>query len=89
MAISNGIGSNIFDILIGLGFPWLIAYIFFGQKITVATENLNSSVILLFATVIAILFLFIIRKWKIGRYSGYFLIVLYLAYLVWVIMTSV
>lgn len=89
MAISNGIGSNIFDILFGLGFPWLIAYIFLGQKITVATENLNNSIVLLFATVIAILFLFIIRKWKIGKYSGYFLITLYLIYLGWVIIESV
>ena len=88
MAISNGIGSNIFDILFGLGFPWLIAYIFLGQKITVATENLNSSIILLFATVIAILFLFIIRKWRIGKYAGYFLIGLYLIYIVWVILES-
>jgi Ca2+/Na+ antiporter len=85
MAISNGIGSNIFDILFGLGLPWLVAYLFFGKKLTVATENLNSSIILLFATVIAILFLFIIRKWRVGKYSGYLLIALYLAYLVWVI----
>lgn len=89
MAISNGIGSNIFDILFGLGFPWLLGYIFLGQKITVATENLNNSIILLFATVIAILFLLIIRKWRIGKYSGFFLIGLYLVYFVWVILKSI
>ena len=85
MAISNGIGSNIFDILFGLGFPWFIAYIFLDEKINVATENLNNSIVLLFATVIVILFLFIIRKWQLGKYSGYFLIALYLVYLGWVI----
>lgn len=89
MAISNGIGSNIFDILFGLGFPWAIASLFLGQKITVATENLYNSIILLFATVIVILFLFIIRRWRVGKYSGYFLIALYLIYLTWVIMESV
>lgn len=89
MAISNGIGSNIFDILFGLGLPWAIAYIFLGQKITVATENLYHSIILLFATVIVIAFLFIIRRWKVGKYSGYFLISLYLIYLTWVIIKSV
>ncbi len=86
MAISNGIGSNIFDILFCLGFPWLIAYIFLGKKIVVATENLNNSIVLLFITVIAILFLFIIRKWRVGKYSGYFLIFLYVMYLGWIIM---
>jgi len=89
MAISNGIGSNIFDILFGLGLPWAIAYIFLGQKITVATENLYHSIILLFATVIVIAFLFIIRRWKVGKYSGYFLISLYLIYLTWVIIKSI
>ena len=89
MAISNGIGSNIFDILFGLGLPWAIAYIFLGQKITVATENLYHSIILLFATVIVIAFLFIIRRWKVGKYSGYFLISLYLIYLIWVITNSI
>ena len=89
MAISNGIGSNIFDILFGLGLPWAIAYIFLGQKITVATENLYNSIILLFATVIVIAFLFIVRRWKVGKYSGYFLIALYLIYLIWVITNSI
>lgn len=89
MAISNGIGSNIFDILFALGFPWLIAYVFLGQKITVATENLNSSIILLFATVFVIMFLFIVKKWKLGKYSGYFLIGLYLIYLGWVVMGAI
>jgi len=87
MAISNGIGSNIFDILFGLGFPWLIAYIFLGEKIVFDTENLNSSIALLFITVVTILFLFIIRKWKMGKYSGYFLVSLYLIYLAWLLIS--
>lgn len=88
MAISNALGSNIFDILIGLGLPWLIVISINGGQIPVVTENLNSSIVLLFATVIAILFLLILRKWKIGRYSGLFLIGLYVTYLVWAITQS-
>ncbi|MFA5178561.1 MAG: calcium/sodium antiporter [Candidatus Paceibacterota bacterium] len=82
MAISNAIGSNIFDILIGLGLPWIFIT-FRGSIISVATENLTSSIILLFATVISILSFLIIRKWHIGRFAGIGLIFLYLAYLVW------
>lgn len=89
MAISNAIGSNIFDILIGLGLPWLIMISIYGNTIPVATENLNSSIILLFATVVAIMFLLIMRKWRIGRYSGLFLIALYVAYVVWAIVQAV
>lgn len=89
MAISNSIGSNIFDILIGLGIPWLIVIIFTKKTITVATENLNSSIILLFATIVATLFLLIIRKWRIGRLPGFILIGVYIAYLVWAILQAI
>lgn len=86
MAISNAIGSNIFDILVGLGVPWMITLSIKSGAIPVETSNLLSSVILLFATVIVILFLLIIRKWKIGRYAGWFLISLYGAYVIWAVM---
>jgi K+-dependent Na+/Ca+ exchanger-like protein len=89
MAISNSIGSNIFDILVGLGLPWMLILAFTGNTIHVATENLNSSIILLFATVLAILFLLLFKKWKIGRMSGLALIGLYAAYLVWAILQAV
>lgn len=89
MAISNAVGSNIFDILFGLGFPWMLFLAFTGKTIHVATENLNSSIILLFATVLAILFLLLLRKWKIGRKSGLILIGLYVAYLIWAILQVV
>jgi len=83
MAISNALGSNIFDILVGLGVPWLIFLAINGGTIPVSTENLYGSVVLLFATVFVIFFLFLLRKWRIGNKSGYFLIILYIAYLAW------
>lgn len=82
MAISNAIGSNIFDILIGLGLPWAI--ITFGGKIVpVATENLINSIILLFASVITVLIFLISRRWRIGRLAGISLISIYLIYVTW------
>jgi Ca2+/Na+ antiporter len=86
MAISNAIGSNIFDILVGLGLPWLVFLAINGGTIPVSTENLYSSVVLLFATVFVIFFLFLLRRWKIGRKSGYFLIILYVLYLIWAVL---
>lgn len=85
MAISNAIGSNIFDILIGLGLPWFVMLSFGKGSIYVSTENLLSSIILLFATVFVIFFLLALRNWKIGYRAGYFLICLYIAYLIWAI----
>lgn len=85
MAISNALGSNIFDILFGLGVPWLVVLAISGGVIPVSTENLLSSVILLFATVLVIFFLLLARQWKIGHRAGWFLIGLYVVYLVWAI----
>ncbi len=88
MAISNAIGSNIFDILFGLGVPWFLVLLFQEKTIPVSTENLLSSIILLFATVLVIFFLLFLRKWKIGAKAGYFLIALYIIYLLWSIGVS-
>lgn len=89
MAISNAVGSNIFDILFALGFPWLLVISLRGTDIVVGTENLFSSIILLFATVIALLFILITRKWNIGKRSGLILIFTYVAYVVYNILQVV
>lgn len=82
MAIANAVGSNIFDIAIGLGLPWLFV-LFTRPFIPVATENLFSSIFLLCATVIALLFLLIAQKWQIGKKAGIVLIVLYVFYVLY------
>jgi len=81
MAIANAVGSNIFDIAIGLGLPWIFIILWRGESVQVVTENLESSIVLLFATVIALLFLLIIRRWEIGRYAGILLIGAYIWYI--------
>jgi len=81
MAIANAVGSNIFDIAVGLGLPWLVVILWRGESVQVATENLQSSIVLLFATVIALLFLLLVRRWEIGRYAGILLIGAYLWYI--------
>lgn len=81
MAVANAVGSNTFDINVGLGLPWFVFILMTGRSIPVATENLSSSIVLLFATVLALLFLLIVKKWAIGRYAGVLLIAAYIFYL--------
>lgn len=85
MAVSNAIGSNIFDILFGLGLPWLAFIVLKGGTVPVSSENLTSSIILLLATVVALLFIVITRNWKISHRSGFLLLGLYGAYIVYII----
>lgn len=89
MAVSNAVGSNVFDILFALGFPLLIVIATQGTPVTVDTANLVGSVILLFATVVSLLTLLIVRRWHIGRHAGLLLIGLYILYLVYAGWTSI
>lgn len=82
MAIANAVGSNIFDILFGLGMPWLLVTAFMNKTVVVATENLLSSVFLLFATVIAVFFVLAMKKWELGRRAGILLIIIYIGYII-------
>jgi len=81
MALSNAVGSNIFDILIGLGFPWALIIIFTKDTVPVVTDQLFVSVILLFSSVLIILLLLVINNWSIGRKAGIFLLLLYVAFI--------
>ncbi|MDX1475727.1 MAG: hypothetical protein R3309_16255, partial [Reinekea sp.] len=81
MAIANAVGSNLFDIAIGLGLPWIFVILWRRESVLVVTENLESSIVLLFATVVALMFLLITRRWAIGRFAGVLLIGAYLWYL--------
>lgn len=56
MAVSNAIGSNVFDICIGLGLPWLLATLYdgHGRKINAATESIVASTVILFLVVVVL-----------------------------------
>jgi len=87
MAVGNAVGSNVFDILFGLGVPWVIILMLRGGYVPVSTDNLIGSILLLFATVAAILFILLVRKWRIGQRSGLVLIALYILYLIYTFKT--
>ncbi|HKJ79275.1 MAG TPA: calcium/sodium antiporter [Prolixibacteraceae bacterium] len=82
MAVSNAIGSNIFDILVGLGLPMLIFMFIHGSSIDAGGSNLTGSAIILFASVILLFLLLIFSKWKIGKPGGFILVGLYIFYVV-------
>jgi len=84
MAVSNAIGSNIFDIFIGLGLPWFIYILITGENLIGShQETLNTSMFLLMGSAIFIFIALWLKKWKIGPGIGYVLIISYVLYLVW------
>jgi len=54
MAVSNAIGSNVFDILLGLGLPWMLGTLIFGEDIPVDASNLMPLTVILFGTLIGV-----------------------------------
>jgi len=82
MAVSNAIGSNIFDILIGLGLPFMIIMLIEGATVE-AGGNIIHSVIILFGSLLLLVFLLLIKRWKVGKPTGIILIVVYIAYIVY------
>ncbi|MGQ8337559.1 calcium/sodium antiporter [Sunxiuqinia sp. A32] len=82
MAVSNAIGSNIFDILVGLGLPFMIAMVVYGRSIQAGGQNLVASSVILFVSLVTFFILLLINKWKVGWITGSILVGLYIFYVV-------
>lgn len=83
MAIANAVGSNIFDILLGLGFPWFLKCLISGSVVKVDNKGAAESVGILLATVGLFIVTLIMQKWRMTKQVGMALFGLYLAYVVY------
>jgi len=70
MAVSSSIGSNIFDVLIGLPVPWLIHGIAIGP-FKVGAENLEISILVLCAMLFVLVLSIHLSGWKMSKTLGY------------------
>jgi len=90
MAVSSSIGSNIFDILVGLPLPWFFATALSIQeadygytlKIAVVGEGIFISILILFGMILAVLTIIYCSKWRMSRPLGYSMFVLYFIFCV-------
>jgi K+-dependent Na+/Ca+ exchanger-like protein len=85
MALSNAVGSNIFDILVGLGVVWMFVILFKGETIRINQEELDGSISILLGSVAVLLVLFLLQRWRIGPRAGVLLISIYGLYVAAVI----
>ncbi|XP_042355627.1 sodium/potassium/calcium exchanger 3-like [Plectropomus leopardus] len=83
MAVSNSIGSNIFDILLGLGFPWALRTLVVdhGSSVSINNKGLVYSVILLLASVFLTVTSVHLNHWRLDRRLGLGLLFLYAIFL--------
>uniref|UniRef100_A0AAQ4NQR1 Solute carrier family 24 member 3 n=1 Tax=Gasterosteus aculeatus aculeatus TaxID=481459 RepID=A0AAQ4NQR1_GASAC len=83
MAISNSIGSNVFDILVGLGLPWTLQTLCvdYGSNIYLNSRGLIFSVGLLLASVFVTVLGVHLNKWTLDWRLGLACLVLYAVFL--------
>jgi K+-dependent Na+/Ca+ exchanger-like protein len=90
MAVSNAIGSNVFDILLGLGIPFIIYSIVWGESGYVTgdeVEVLVAGIQLLLVLAIVLLALGL-AKWTLSKALGSWLLILYFVYVVFNILVD-
>ena len=79
MAISNAIGSNVFDILMCLGLPWFIKTVIIspGSVVLVQHKGILYSTLTLFTTIVFLIGTAHANSWKMDRSFGIKLIIWY------------
>ncbi|XP_057705375.1 sodium/potassium/calcium exchanger 1-like isoform X4 [Corythoichthys intestinalis] len=83
MAVSSSVGSNIFDITVGLPVPWLLYSLMHnGQPVTVSSNGLFCAIVLLFLMLLFVIISIATCHWKMSRMLGLTMFTLYFVFLV-------
>ncbi|XP_067285073.1 sodium/potassium/calcium exchanger 2-like isoform X7 [Pseudorasbora parva] len=83
MAVSSSVGSNIFDITVGLPFPWLLYSLLNSMSpVRVSSNGLFCAIVLLFLMLIFVIISIAACKWKMSKLLGFIMFLLYIVFLV-------
>lgn len=83
MAVANAVRSNIFDILLCLGLPWLVktTAVDLNGYIVIASGSMKYSALFLFGTVLALIFPLMLNKWYLNKCTGLAFLIFYVAFI--------
>uniref|UniRef100_A0A8C6T764 Sodium/calcium exchanger membrane region domain-containing protein n=1 Tax=Neogobius melanostomus TaxID=47308 RepID=A0A8C6T764_9GOBI len=83
MAVSSSVGSNIFDITVGLPFPWLLwSMLSDFESIRVSSNGLFCAIVLLFLMLLFVIISIAACKWRMSKLLGFIMFLLYLVFVV-------
>ncbi|XP_051934550.1 sodium/potassium/calcium exchanger 2-like isoform X2 [Hippocampus zosterae] len=83
MAVSSSVGSNIFDITVGLPFPWLMWSLISGLRpVAVSSNGLFCAIVLLFLMLLFVIISIAACKWRMSKLLGFIMFMLYFVFLV-------
>ena len=80
MAISNALGSNVFDILLGLGFPYFLSALIEGHPVMMCVDDVSVYLVCLVVVLIIVVGTFSIFKFQLRPVLGIILIVIYILF---------
>ncbi|XP_077049430.1 sodium/potassium/calcium exchanger 1 isoform X1 [Siphateles boraxobius] len=83
MAVSSSVGSNIFDITMGLPVPWLMFSFYHSfAPVTVSSNGLFCAIVLLFLMLLFVTISIAACKWRMNKVLGFTMFILYFVFLV-------
>lgn len=88
MAVANALGSNIFDIFVGLGFPWLVALSIQNRaSVHVESGDMVVSIGILLVTTL-ILYALLASRLLLSRREGWLLLLFYLVFAAYTVLAG-
>ncbi|XP_069782741.1 sodium/potassium/calcium exchanger 2-like isoform X2 [Narcine bancroftii] len=83
MAVSSSVGSNIFDITVGLPLPWLLkSFSNNFRPVEVSSNGLFCAIVLLFIMLLFVILSIGACRWKMNKILGLIMFILYIVFLV-------
>jgi len=85
MAVSSSIGSNIFDVTVGLPLPWLLYCISKGKAFDLGakgSKGIASSILLLILMLAAVIGTIMAMRWKMTKRLGVTMLIFYIIYVI-------
>ncbi|XP_031328199.1 sodium/potassium/calcium exchanger Nckx30C-like isoform X3 [Photinus pyralis] len=80
MAVSSSVGSNIFDVTVGLPVPWLLYGIIYGEGVKVNSVGMVCSITILFMMLIFVIMSIACFHWKMNKSLGFTMFLLYFVF---------
>jgi Ca2+/Na+ antiporter len=89
MAIANALGSNVFDILLGLGIPWMIRDLMEPDAVEFKDmwNTFFSDIMILVFVLILFVGSLIVNRWHLSRNIGLLLLSFYVLYFIYIVLS--
>ncbi|XP_014216603.1 sodium/potassium/calcium exchanger Nckx30C-like [Copidosoma floridanum] len=80
MAVSSSVGSNIFDVTVGLPVPWLLYGLIYGSPVEVNSVGMVCSIAILFCMLLFVILSIAFFKWRMNKGLGFTMFLLYFVF---------